>query len=161
MPRSIGRIPKDKESSTVNDDDDTDSTDSADENSTEKNTDNKKEVIALEPKEKNKDKRIASLATVTPLPEKSKNRHEVCGYAQLAGFPSKNLATKYKDKLIKQGFSVRVVEHSVKTKKGKTTHWFQVVTSTMPMQKLQTIVKKIVQKDKLKSYKVIELKDKR
>lgn len=160
LPRSIGRITKDKESSVSNDDGD-DDTDADDFNEKNNEIKNKKEYSAPTVKEKKVDKKITHTAKTTSLPEKHNAHHEVCGYAQLVGFSSKSLATKYRDKLIKQGFSVHIVEHSAKTKKGKTTHWFQVVTNTMPIQKLQTIVKKIVQKDRLKSYKIIELKDKR
>jgi len=163
LPRSIGRMPKDKESSVSSDDDNADNDDDANENYNEKNNEIKikKENIESELKEKKIDKKNTPLVKAILLPEKHNARHEACGYAQLAGFPSKNLATKYKNKLIQQGFPVRIVEHSTKTKKGKTTHWFQVVTNTMPMRKLQTIIKKIVQKDKLKSCKIIELKCKR
>jgi len=98
-----------------------------------------------------------ALAHVVEKRKKTGANLQAHGYAQLVGFGSPVLANKYKDKLIKAGFSVHVVDHVTPARHGKGRHWYQVVTQTMPLKQLQKMVDTISKKDRLKGCKIISV----
>jgi len=97
--------------------------------------------------------------TITGTTEKTVDKHikQQHAYAQLVGFGSQSMANRYKDKLIREGFAVRVTDHMAHSggRRSRGRHWYQVVTQAMPLKQLQKMVEEISKKDRLKDCKIV------
>jgi hypothetical protein len=72
-------------------------------------------------------------------------------YAKLIGFGTEKAATVFVEKLKNNDIMTYVKKHANKTAKGRTMHWYQVVTDTYTnKQELLNIVERITIQEKLK-----------
>lgn len=78
-------------------------------------------------------------------------------YAQLIGFGTQQAAQRFAKKLENQHIPVEINKHSSRTAKGKTIHWYQVITLPYDnKQKLLTLVNTIQKAEKIQDIRIIE-----
>jgi SPOR domain len=75
-------------------------------------------------------------------------------YAQLAGFGKREVAQRYVDSLIKRQIPAKIIERKSKTSRGKTIHWYQVITQPMDREELTSLVNLLEETDHLKDVKI-------
>ena len=76
-------------------------------------------------------------------------------YAQLIGFGTESAAQKFVKKIAAKGIPLQVKKHSSETAKGKTAHWYQVVTNAYAnREELMVIVNRLTKEETLKGVRI-------
>lgn len=78
-------------------------------------------------------------------------------YGELIGFGTKKAAHNYAQKLLQQSYAVHVKERVGKTAKGRSVHWYQVITEPSDYHHISTLVEKISKDEHLADAKVVAL----